>query len=199
MSTKVDEAIAKLAEQMKAHSMIASAVLVLVLILLVWCLLGRGKCKKCGAAAEGWSGSMGPTVTNYNQSSDQVAVGDTAGTLNVNMTGADILGSSDFGCATRQPFGDADAWGWQTNVAAGKQGLMHMPWARQGAKPLVAEGLGQTVHHLQRGLSQGLGQTVHHLQRGLSQGARLVSRMGASPGITDADLSVISQGGSTSL
>jgi hypothetical protein len=179
---KLEAAAAPATGKIREHPMAVLVMLIVLLILVFWLV------HKVRSPSQGYSGSMGPTVTNYNQSSDQTAVGDTAGTLNVNLTGADILASSDFGCATRQPFSDDDAWGWMAAQAAapGTEGLFGRKPV-QGAKALVHQGLGQTVHHL--------GQTVHHLQRGITGRSEGVKRrQGASAGVLDSQLTAVMNG-----
>jgi len=190
------KALEKVTKAIEEHS---TAVLILLVVLIILVLGLAWKAYKpagasgsaprsTGTAAQGFSGSMGPTVTNYNQVSDQTGVGDTAGTLNINMTGSDILASSDFGCANRVPFGDEDAWGWLSNRAGSAvrsyndstEGMYGRAY-HQGAKPLVTQGMGQTIHHLQRGLS------------GKSEGFRARGE-GVSGGVLDSQLTQVMRG-----
>jgi hypothetical protein len=102
----------KVIAPMKDHMKLVAALLLVLLIIVVYLVYTANK--------QGMSmmpfDAVGPTVTNYNQTQDQVAVGDTV-QLNVDETGAQILSDPNFGCATNVPWSGDDAWAWQVSQA----------------------------------------------------------------------------------
>jgi hypothetical protein len=167
------------------------AVLLVLVLLVVW--LGWSYYKNQPAAttpppappAGGVTSYLSnPSATNYNQASDQVAVGDTAN-MNVNLTGPQILSSPDFGCATRTPWSGDDAWAWEVQQA------------RSGGADTAANLAGSNVASFNR--PSAYARAYPGQASRPSAGARIQSgarvRSGTSGGYNASDLSAVLQGG----